>query len=111
MLTAWTVRIYNADMLVLERVRESALACFGTGAIIRTPANRGRFVEVASKTAVEFLGYLGCGTRAADKRVPGRHLRSPRTMVLAFLRGLAVDASVTSGPMPVGYRRGPRVAR
>ena len=71
-----------------------------TGAVIRTPANRGCFVEVASKTVVEFLGYLGCGTRASDKRVPDAILQSPRTMVLAFLRGLAVDASVTSGSDP-----------
>jgi hypothetical protein len=95
-----TVRISNADMSVLERVRDSALACFGSGAVIRTPGNRGCFVELASKTAVELLEYLGCGTRAADKRVPDAILQSPRATVLAFLQGLAIDARVGRGASP-----------
>ncbi|HEY1334491.1 MAG TPA: hypothetical protein VGF31_09570, partial [Myxococcaceae bacterium] len=57
-------------------------------------------VTIASKTVVEFFEALGCGARAADKRIPAAVLRSPREMVMAFLRGLALDAYVTFGAAP-----------
>jgi hypothetical protein len=54
-------------------------------------------VVVSSKTVVEFMTVLGCGTRSSDKRIPDAVLSSPREMVMAFLQGLALDAYVTTG--------------
>ena len=56
-------------------------------------------VDLSSKRLVEFLDYLGCGTRASDKRIPDAVLRSPRAMVLAFIEGLCLDAYVTTSGM------------
>ena len=55
---------------------------------------------MASKTVVEFMSALGCGSRASEKRIPDAVLRSPRNMVLAFLQGLALDAYVTTATAP-----------
>jgi intein/homing endonuclease len=47
-----------------------------------------------SRAVREFFEYLGCGRRASRMRIPDAILRSPRDMVLAFLRGLTLGADV-----------------
>ncbi|HVA06949.1 MAG TPA: LAGLIDADG family homing endonuclease, partial [Acidimicrobiales bacterium] len=88
----WTVVITNSEDAVLEEIAEAARQCFDVEAKIRRPADRCPSVEISSKTIVEFLEYLGCGTRASIKRIPDAVLRSPRELVISFLQGLALDA-------------------
>ncbi len=97
--TNWTVTITNADDAVLERVAAAWRSEFGVTARISRHRDRCPGAVVASKTIVEFLDHLGCGRRASDKRIPDAVLRSPRSMVLAFLQGLYLDGfvSVRSG--------------
>ena len=92
----WTVHITNSVDRVLERVVEEWRTVFGVGASVERRPDRCPQVLVASKRVVEFLDYLGCGTRASSKRIPDAVMRSPREMVLAFLQGLALDAYVTT---------------
>jgi adenosylcobalamin-dependent ribonucleoside-diphosphate reductase len=92
----WTISITNSVPAVLERVRDAWQTVFGLTARITADAGKCPQVLVASKTAVEFMAALGCGTRSSDKRIPDAVLRSPREMVMAFLQGLALDAYVTS---------------
>jgi hypothetical protein len=94
----WTVRITNSVPEVLDSVARGFESVLGVRAVIRRPDGKCPNVEVSSKTLVEFLEYLGCGSRASDKRIPDAVLRSPRRMVLAFLQGLALDAYATAGP-------------
>jgi ribonucleoside-diphosphate reductase alpha chain len=96
----WTITITNSVPEVLERVRQAWLSVFGLRA--RTAADPGKCpaVMVSSKTVVEFMTALGCGSRASDKRIPDAVLRSPRPMVMAFLQGLALDAYVTTAMAP-----------
>jgi hypothetical protein len=98
--STWTVTITNAVEGVLERVVAAWRSEFGLEARIVRPANRCPAVVVASKTVVEFLEHLGCGTRTSAKRIPDAVLQSPREMVLAFLQGLALDAYVSVSTMP-----------
>jgi ribonucleoside-diphosphate reductase alpha chain len=90
--TNWTVHITNSVPAVLDRVKAAWQDLFGIDAKIVEQPGKCPSVIVASKTIVEFLDALGCGTRASDKRIPDAVLRSPREMVLAFLQGLALDA-------------------
>ncbi len=96
--TVWTVGITNSVAAVRDRVVRAWESLFGVDARVVDDGVRCPMVVVASKTIVEFLRYLGCGSRASDKRVPDAVLRSPREMVLAFLQGLALDAYVSNGP-------------
>jgi hypothetical protein len=97
----WTINITNAEDAVLERIAQACRAVFGVEPVISRPADRCAQVVLASKTVVEFLEYLGCGSHAARKRIPDAVLRSPRPMVLAFLRGLGLDAyTATMGRTP-----------
>jgi adenosylcobalamin-dependent ribonucleoside-diphosphate reductase len=93
----WTITITNSVPEVLERVRAAWQSVFGLQARITAEPGRCTGVVVASKTAVEFMSALGCGTRSSNKRIPDAVLRSPREMVMAFLQGLALDAYVTVG--------------
>jgi len=88
----WTVVITNSVRDVLERVRAAWRQEFGVEARILEQPGKCPGVVLASKGVVEFLDYLGCGRRASEKRIPDAVLRSPRPMVLAFLRGLHLDA-------------------
>ncbi len=97
--STWTVVITNQVDEVLERVAAAWRDLFGVEARIERRPDRCPQVIVSSKTIVELLDHLGCGTRASDKRIPGAVLRSPRSMVLAFLQGLALDAYVTTTGM------------
>ena len=97
--TTWTVKISNADEAVLAVLVDTAEAVFGfRPKLVRRPG-RCPSVELSSKRLVEFVDYLGCGHRAADKRIPDAILRSPRAMVLRFLDGLCLDAYVTISGM------------
>ncbi len=95
----WTVRIAHTDASVLEKVSQAARDCFKTDAMVRRPVEGSPYVEVPSRTVVELLEHLGCGVSSSTKRIPGTVLRSPRRMVLSFLRGLTIDAHVSSGAM------------
>ncbi len=97
--STWTVVITNQVDEVLERVAAAWRDLFGVEARIERRPDRCPQVIVSSKTIVELLDHLGCGARASDKRIPGAVLRSPRSMVLAFLQGLALDAYVTTTGM------------
>ncbi len=92
--SVWTLRITNSVDAVLEQVAAASLESLGVEGVIRRPVQRCPFVEIASKSVVELFEHLGCGARASAKRIPDAVLRSPREMVLAFLRGLALDAYV-----------------
>jgi hypothetical protein len=96
----WTVTITNSVPEVLERVAAAWRSEFGVVARTVTPAERCAYVVVASKTIVEFLQYLGVGSRASTKRIPDAVLMSPRSMVLRFLQGLALDAYTTVATAP-----------
>jgi ribonucleoside-diphosphate reductase alpha chain len=96
----WAITITNSVPEVLERVRRAWESEFGLEARITTDPGRCPAVVVSSKTAVEFMAALGCGSRASEKRIPDVMLRSPREMVLSFLQGLALDAYVTTKTAP-----------
>jgi hypothetical protein len=55
---------------------------------------------VSSQTVAAFFDYLGAGRRPLQRRIPDAVLRSPKSMVMAFLSGLALDANETSSPAP-----------
>ncbi len=95
----YTVTITNAIDSVLERVQQAARNVFGIEGKILRPENRCSSIVFASKTLVEFLEYLGAGSRASNKRIPDAVLRSTREHVLAFLTGLFLDAYVTTTSM------------
>ena len=98
--STWTITITNSVPEVLERLRDLWRSEFGLQARITQPQDRCPAVIVSSKTVVEFMEALGCGSRASEKRIPDAVLRSPREMVLAFLQGLALDAYVTTASSP-----------
>ncbi len=95
----YTVVITNSVESVLDRVAAAWRTKLGVEARIVRDPGKCPSVAVSSKTVVEFLDYLGCGGRAADKRIPDAVLRSPKPMVLGFLQGLALDAYVTTSAM------------
>ncbi|CAN5575119.1 hypothetical protein BH24ACT14_BH24ACT14_07260 [soil metagenome] len=88
----WTVVITNDDPEALRRVKNAWASEFGLRADFVRSEGRCPAIVLASKTVVEFLDYLGCGRRASTKRIPDAVLRSPKAMVLAYLRGLFLDA-------------------
>jgi intein/homing endonuclease len=98
--TNWTITITNSVDAVLERVADAWRNLFGVEARIERRPGKCPQVIVSSKTLVEFFEYLGCGSRASDKRIPDAVLRSPRAIVLAFLQGLALDAYVSVRSLP-----------
>jgi ribonucleoside-diphosphate reductase alpha chain len=96
----WTITITSSVPEVLERVRQAWQSLFGLQArIVEEPAKCAG-VQVTSKTVVDFMTALGCGTRSSDKRIPDAVLQSPREMVLSFLQGLALDAYITTATAP-----------
>ena len=98
--STWTIVITNSVRDVLVRVRDAWQSIFGLRARIVEQPGKCPAVVVSSKTVVEFLEALACGARASQKRIPDAVLRSPRSMVLAFLQGLALDAYVTTSTAP-----------
>jgi ribonucleoside-diphosphate reductase alpha chain len=94
--STYTVVLTNSVEVVLQRISECAHSVFGIrGKVVRQP-DRCPSIVFASKTLVEFLEYLGCGSRASNKRVPDAVLCSPREHIRAFLSGLFLDAYVTT---------------
>ncbi|MDG4818090.1 vitamin B12-dependent ribonucleotide reductase [Micromonospora sp. WMMD956] len=96
----WTITITNSVDSVLERIQAAWQSVFGLTARIDRQPGKCPGVVLSSKSVVEFMTELGCGSRASEKRIPDAVLRSPRDMVLAFLRGLALDAYVTTATAP-----------
>ena len=95
-----TICIANADEHVISRLVADAESLFGfTPRVSRHARTSARPIDLSSKRLIEFLDYLGAGSRACDKRIPDAILRSPRSMVLAFLEGLCLDAYLTTGAM------------
>ena len=88
----WTVVITNAVDPVLELVLSLWRNVFGLEARLERRADRCPQVFASSKSVVQFLGALGCGRRASNKRIPAAVMQSPQHVVLAFLSGLALDA-------------------
>ncbi len=96
----WTVHITNSQSTVRQRVVNAWRDLFGIEARVVDDGVRCPSVMIASKTVVEFLEHLGCGSLSSGKRIPDAVLLSPRHMVLAFLQGLALDAYVTVSSTP-----------
>jgi ribonucleotide reductase alpha subunit len=97
--TNHTVRIANADERVISRLVADTEILFGFTPRVSRQPGKCPSVDLSSIRLVEFLDYLGAGQRASDKRIPDAVLRSPRTMVLAFLEGLCLDAYLTTSGM------------
>jgi adenosylcobalamin-dependent ribonucleoside-diphosphate reductase len=95
-----TVTITNSVELVLEEVQVAAKSCFGIDGEIDRLDGRCSSIRFASAALVELLEHLGCGLSAGAKRIPDAVLRSPRPMVLGFLRGLLLDAHITVAAAP-----------
>jgi len=95
----YSIVVTNSVESVLERVAAAWRSEFGAGCRVARDPGKCPAVIVSSKEIVEFLDYLGCGGRASEKRIPDAVLRSPRSMVLSFLQGLALDAYVTVAGM------------
>ncbi|MGI8708336.1 MAG: LAGLIDADG family homing endonuclease [Actinomycetota bacterium] len=93
----WTLTITNSYDSVLMRMQEAFRDVFGVEGRITRQAGKCPALIVSSKTVVEFFDFLECGGRASNKRIPDAVLRSPRSMVLAFLSGLFLDAYVHVG--------------
>lgn len=94
--TTHTICISNTDEGVLSRLTNAAKELFGIDARVQRTAGKCPVLNISSKTLVEFIEYLGCGERAAFKRIPDKVLQSPKPMVLQFLAGLSLDAYMTS---------------
>ena len=94
-----TVRIANADESVISRLVADAEGLFGFTPRVARDIGKCPSIDLSSKRLVEFLDYLGIGERASNKRIPNAVLRSPRSMVLAFIEGLCLDAYLTTSGM------------
>ncbi|MFY9719201.1 MAG: LAGLIDADG family homing endonuclease [Candidatus Cybelea sp.] len=95
----YTIEVTNSVEDVLGRVINCARSVFGIEGNLKQPPDRCSSASFTSKTIVEFLEYLGCGSRASEKRIPDAVLRSTREHVLSFLEGLSLDAYVTTNGM------------
>ena len=96
----YTVCITNSVPAVRDRVVAAWRSVFDVEARVVDDGGRCPMVVVASKTIVEFLDHIDAGSNASAKRIPDTVLRSPRSMVLAYLQGLALDAYVSVTSMP-----------
>ncbi|MDQ2866482.1 MAG: hypothetical protein M3R51_09680 [Candidatus Eremiobacteraeota bacterium] len=95
----YTVWLTSADEAVLERIQAAAYTVFGITGRISRQEGKSPQIGLSSKTLVEFLQYLGCGSRASEKRIPDAILQSPKECVLEFLSGLALGAYLTLDAM------------
>ena len=94
-----TVSFTSPATKVLDRLGEAVGEVFGIPSVIRRPTGEVSRVEFTSKLVGDFLGYLGCAERPADRHIPDAVLRSPREIVLAYLQGLALAAEPTMSGM------------
>jgi len=95
----WTVHVTNSVPSVLALCVELWRRCFGVAARGTSQRDRCPTVVVSSKTIVEVLDSLGCGSRASQKRIPRVILDSPTDVATAFLQGLNLDAYTTASSM------------
>jgi len=72
---------------------------FGIEAKIRRPGDRCPSVEISSKTIVELLEYLGCGTVPRPSGFPNCDYAFSSLPVISFLQGLALDALYVVRPV------------
>src|SRR5262249_11481266 len=93
--SSWTVWITHAIPEILARIQTTVRELFGLESIIQHQVGKCPQLVIHSKGLVEFLHYLGIGDSAAEKRIPDVILRSPRPLVLQFLRGLFLDGYLT----------------
>jgi hypothetical protein len=91
----WTVSITNADAGVRELAARLIREKFGTEPFIQTGFGRCGSTRIASKRFIEWLDFVGAGRTAYAKRIPPVVLAAPRSSVLAFLQGLALDGYST----------------
>jgi hypothetical protein len=98
--STWSIVITNSVPAVLHHAAQLWGSCFGVEARIATYADRCGSTVAASKTVVEIMAELRCGSRASEKRVPFGIMQSPKPVVLAFLRGLWLDAYTSVAGMP-----------
>ncbi len=91
-LSTWTIDITNSVPAVLERAVELWRVCFGIEARVAQYGTRCASTVAASKSVVEVMNELRCGSRASTKRIPLGIMESPRPVALAFLQGLWLDA-------------------
>jgi hypothetical protein len=91
----WSVILTNAVEGVLLRAQRAWMSEFGISARITRQPGRCTGLVASSKRLVEYMESLGCGSRAANKRVPQVIFDGTREHALAFLQGAALDAYVT----------------
>jgi ribonucleoside-diphosphate reductase alpha chain len=94
--TNYTICIANTEENVLARLSSAAKSLFGLEPHLQRAPGKWPTLNLSSKTLVEFLEYLGCGERAAFKRIPDKVLQSPKSMMLSFLAGLSLDSYMPS---------------
>lgn len=96
----WSIVITNSVPAVLQRAAALWHSCFGIEARVVQYGSRCASTVAASKTAVEVMAELRCGSRASEKRIPLGIMESPKPVVLAFLQGLWLDAYTSVAGMP-----------
>lgn len=90
--TTWTVVITNGVPAVLAQAAGLWRSCFGIEARVAQYGDKCGSTVASSKSLVEVMGQLGCGSRASEKCMPYGIMQSPERVVVAFLRGLWLDA-------------------
>jgi hypothetical protein len=90
--TTYTIVITNSVDSVLATAVELWRRVFGINARITRQPGKCPGVVASSKTVCEIFDALGAGRRASEKRIPHEVLDSPEAVLIAFLRGLALDA-------------------
>lgn len=98
--TTWTIVITNSVPAVVQRAAALWGSCFEIDARVAQYGDKCGSTVAASKTAVEVMQALGCGSRANEKRIPREIMMSPRPVVIAFLQGLWLDAYTSVSGMP-----------
>jgi adenosylcobalamin-dependent ribonucleoside-diphosphate reductase len=92
----WSIIITKKEMGVLKKLQSCILSCFGISAGIYKPKNRCPYLRFSSKSAVEFLDYLGVHTGSVNKTIPECIFQAPKGLVIAFLSGLFLDSCVAT---------------
>jgi hypothetical protein len=98
--STWTIVITNGVPAVLQQAANLWRDCFAIHARVVRDGTRCGGTVATSKTVVEIMTELGCGSRASEKRIPLGIMESPRPVVLAFLQGLWLDAYTSVAGMP-----------
>lgn len=91
-LSNYSIVITNSEEAVLSRCVDLWDVCFNLRARVARPRDRCQSVVVNSKSVVEIMRELECGTRASNKRIPWPIMGSKLGVGQAFIQGLALDA-------------------